>query len=100
SNLRLRVEETVGVSAIALCRNTGESRLLIAHAYRDIINLLQHMITAGFCKKGITVTASELVAWMQAAFVIERAQRMAVQTLQRLQRDLRKFHTKLLPPPP
>jgi hypothetical protein len=39
--LRLRVGEAVGVSTIALCRNTGESRLLIAHAYRDILDLLR-----------------------------------------------------------
>jgi len=58
------------------------------------------MIAAGLGKREIAVTASELIAWMQADFVIERAQRMAVQTLRRLQRELRKFHTKLLPPPP
>jgi len=58
------------------------------------------MIAAGLNEKGITVTAAKLVAWMQASFVIERAQRMAVRTLRRLQHDLRKLQMKLLPPPP
>ena len=39
--LRRRVEDVVGVSTIASCRNTGESRLPIPHAWRDILNLLQ-----------------------------------------------------------
>lgn len=46
------------------------------------------------------MTASELIAWMQAAFLIERAQRMAMKTIRRLQGDLRKLQIKLLPPPP
>ncbi len=50
------------------------------------------------------MTVRELVAWMQAALVIERAQQMAALTLRRLQRDLRKLlpgppNLKMLPPP-
>ena len=50
--------------------------------------------------EGMSVTIPELVAWMQAAFVIERAQQMATLTLRRLKRDLRRMQQKLLPPPP
>jgi len=59
-----------------------------------------HMIAAGLEKKGSARRCLELVAWKQAAFVIERAQRMAMVTLRRLQRDLRTMQTKLLTSPP
>lgn len=42
------------------------------------------------------MTVRELVAWMQAALVIERAQQMAALTLRHLKSSLQ----KLLPPPP
>ena len=45
------------------------------------------------------MTMPELVAWMQAALVIERAQQMAALTLRHLKRNLRKVQ-KLLPAPP
>jgi hypothetical protein len=77
--------------------------LLIAHAYRDIINLLQHMIAAVRQRRS-TVTMPELIAWMHTALVIERAQQMAGLTLRISQRKLQKLlpappNLKMLPPP-
>ena len=52
----------------------------------------------------MTVTMPELIAWMQAALVIERAQKMARLTLRYLKSKLQKLlpgppNLKLLPPP-
>lgn len=53
----------------------------------------------------MTVTKPELIAWMQAALVIERAQQVAGLTLRHLKNKLQKLlpgppNLKLLPPPP
>ena len=59
---------------------------------------------SGCLAEGMNVTMPELIAWMHAALVIERAQQMARLTLRHIKRKLQKLlpgppSLKMLPPP-